>query len=95
MATLYVSYLGGVQYMVAKDPCGAVTVTTSGVTAKTAAAAPAEAAIAIVVSDAAHYVNTGPQASVTATAANGIYVPANVERHFAINPGDGIAAITV
>ena len=95
MATLYVSYIGGVQYSVAKEPISCVTVTTSGTTAKTAAAAPDNAAIAVVVSDAAHYVNTGPQASVTAAASNGMYVPANVERHFAINPGDGIAAITV
>ena len=95
MATMYVSYLGGVQYSVAKEPISATTITTSGTTAKTAAAAPAEAAIAVVISDAAHYVNTGAQASVTAAASNGMYVPANVERHIAINPGDGIAAITV
>lgn len=95
MATMYVSYLGGVQYMVAKEPIAAVTITTSGTTAKTAAAAPPGAAIAVIVSDAAHYVNTGPQASVTAAATNSMYVPANVERHFAINPGDGVAAITV
>lgn len=95
MATLYVSYLGGVQYGVAKEPISAVTVTTSTTTAKTAAAAPDNAGIAVVVSDTAHYVNTGPQASVTAAASNSIYVPANVERHFAINPGDGVAAITL
>jgi uncharacterized RmlC-like cupin family protein len=95
MATLYVSYLGGVQNMVGKEPCGSTTVTTSGATAKTSAAAPAEAAIAVVISDAAHYVNVGPQASVEASAANGMYVPANVERHLAINAGDGVAAITV
>lgn len=95
MATMYVSYLGGVQYGVAKEPLSAVTITTSGTTAKTAAAAPAGAAIAVVISDAAHYVNTGPQASVTAAASNGMYVPANVERHIAINAGDGVAAITV
>ena len=95
MATLYVSYIGGVQNMVAKDPIGATTVTTSGTTAKTGAAAPAGTAIAVVFSDAAHYVNTGPQASVTAAAATSMYVPANVERHIAINPGDGVAAITV
>jgi len=95
MATLYVSYLGGVQYDVAKDPISATTITTSGTTAKTGAAAPASAAIAVVVSDAAHYVNTGPQATVTAAASSGVYVPANIERHIAINPGDGIAAITV
>lgn len=95
MATMYVSYLGGVQFGVAKEPISATTITTSGTTAKTGSAAPDAASIAIVISDAAHYVNTGPQASVTAAASNGIYVPANVERHFAINPGDGIAAITV
>lgn len=95
MATMYVSYLGGVQFGVAKDPISATTITTSGSTAKTSAAAPASACIAVVVSDAAHYVNVGPQASVTAAASNGMYVPANVERHIAINPGDGVAAITV
>jgi len=95
MATLYVSYLSGVQFGVAKDPLAAVTVTTSGSTAKTAVAAPDGAAIAVVFSDAAHYVNTGPQASVTAAASNSMYVPANTERHIAINPGDGVAAITV
>ena len=95
MATMYVSYLGGVSLEVAKEPISSVTITTSGTTAKTAAAAPDTAAIAVVVSDAAHYVNTGPQDSVTAAASNGIYVPANVERHLAINAGDGVAAITV
>lgn len=95
MATMYVSYLGGVQFGVAKDPVSATTITTSGTTAKTGAAAPADAMIAVVVSDTAHYVNTGPQATVEAAASNGMYVPANVERHIAINPGDGVAAITV
>lgn len=95
MATMYVSFLGGVQYGVAKGPISATTITTSGTSAKTAAAAPEEAAIAVVFSDTAHYVNTGPQASVTAAASNGIYVPANIERHLTINAGDGIAAITV
>lgn len=95
MATMYVSYLGGVQHFVGKEPISATTITTSGSTAKTSAAAPDGASIAVVFSDAAHYVNTGPQASVTAAASNGMYVPANVERHIAINPGDGVAAITV
>jgi hypothetical protein len=92
---MYVSYLGGVQHMVGKEPISATTITTSGVSAKTGAAAPAEASIAVIISDAAHYVNVGPFASVTAAASNGMYVPANVERHLAINPGDGVAAITV
>lgn len=95
MATMYVSYLGGVAYGVGKEPIACVTITTSGTTAKTAAAAPENATIAVIFSDAAHYVNTGPQASVDAAATNGIYVPANVERHLVINRGDGIAAITV
>ena len=95
MPTMYVSYLGGVDKMVGKEPISCVTITTSGTTAKTATAAPSNACIAVVVSDAAHYVNTGPQASVEAAASNGIYVPANIERHLAINPGDGVAAITV
>jgi hypothetical protein len=93
MATLYVSWLGGVEKYVAKDPLGCTTVTTSGTSAKTSTNP--GAAIAVVFSDAAHYVNTGPSASVTATATNGIYVPANVERHIAMNFGDEIAAITV
>lgn len=95
MATMYVSYLGGVQYGVAREPLATVTITTSGTTAKTAAAAPAGAAIAVVFSDAPHYVNTGPQAGVEAADTSGMFVPANVERHIAINPGDGVAAITV
>ena len=94
MPTMYVSYLGGVQYGVGKDPISATTITTSGTTAKTAAAAPAAAAVAVVISDAAHYVAVGPQATITAAASNGIYVPANTERHSALDPGEGIAAIT-
>jgi hypothetical protein len=95
MATFYVSYLGGAQFGVAKEPISTVTITTSGSTAKTAAAAPADAAIVTVFSDAAHYVNVGPQTSVTAAASNGMYVPAGCAREIAINPGDGVAAITV
>lgn len=95
MATLRVSYLGGVQYGVAKEPLAYETIDTSGTTAKTAAAAPAGATIAVVFSDAAHIVNTGPFANVTAATTNGMFVPANSERHIAINPGDGVAAITV
>ena len=95
MATLTVSYLGGAQFGVAKTPLGTVSITTGGTSAKTAAAAPAGAAIAVLHSDAAHYVNTGPQASVTAAAGTGFLLRAGVEREFAINAGDGIAAITV
>ena len=94
MATMYVSYLGGALQGVASTPIGSTTITTSGSTAKTAVAAPAGARIVIVVSDAPHYVNVGPQATVTASAANSIYVPANAERHIIIEPGSGVAAIT-
>ena len=94
MATLQVSYIGGVENHVARTILGGTTITTSGTSAKTAVAAPLGTEIAIVVSDAAHRVVSAPQASVTATATNGLYVPANVEREFAINAGDGIAAIT-
>lgn len=93
MANMYVSYLGGVAYGVAKEPIGSEIVVTSGTTAKTAAAAPG-AIIAVIFSDTAHYVNTGAFSTVTASAATGIYVPANVERHIALNFGDGVAAIT-
>lgn len=93
MATLYVSWLGGAQYGVAKEPIGSTTVTTSGTSAKTAASS--GAGIAVVVSDAAHYVNVGPVTDLVASAANGMYVPANAERHIALNPGDAVAAITV
>lgn len=95
MATMYVSYYGGSFMGVAHDPIGSTTITTSGATAKTDAAAPDGAQIVGVISDAAHYVNIGAQASVTATAANGVYVPANQERLITISPGSGVAAITV
>lgn len=95
MATMYVSYLGGAQFGVTKAPLGTVTITTSGVTAKTAAAAPAGAAIAVIRSDVAHYVATGAHDTVTAAAANGLYVAANETRELVLNPGDGVAAITV
>jgi hypothetical protein len=94
MATMYVSWLGGAQFNVAKSPVASETVTTSTVTAKSGAA-PAGSGIAMVTSDTAHYVAVGPQATVTATATNGIYVPANCVREIAINPGDGVAAITL
>lgn len=95
MANLYVSFIGGVENGVASKVIGSTTITTSGASAKTAAAAPTGASIAIISSDAAHYVAFGPQATVTATATNGIYVPANESRPVAINAGNGIAAITV
>lgn len=95
MATLYVSYIGGVSNGVANNPLGCVTVTTSTTSAKTTGNANRGAALVSVFSDTAHYVTAGPSASVVATAANSIYVPANVERHLAIDVGEEIAAITL
>lgn len=93
MADLRVSYIGGVESGVAKEPMGSQTVTTSGVSAKSNTNP--GAGIAVVFSDTAHWINTGPAASVTATATNGMFLPANVERHLALNVGDEVAAITV
>lgn len=95
MATMYVSYLGGAHLGVAREPISTVTITTSGSTAKTEAAAPSDVAIVVIFSDAAHYVNVGPHDTVTAAASSGMYVPAGCTREIAINPGDGVAAITV
>ena len=95
MATLYVSYLGGVDYSVAKNPLGSATITTSGTTARAAGNATRSAAIAVVTSDAAHYVSVGPADSVTASAATGLYVGANQQREIALGLGEDVAAITV
>jgi hypothetical protein len=94
MPTLYVSWYGGVQHGIAKEPLSTSVVTTSGTSAKTAVA-PAGASLAIVEGDAAHYVNVGPEPSVTAASTNGGYVGSGKERPIAINPGDAVAAITV
>ena len=92
MATLYVSFLGGVQYDVAKSPMGCETLTTSGTS--TATTSNPGASIAVVFSEEAHFVNTGPDGWAVASADVGIYVPANVEREIAIGSKDQIAAIT-
>ena len=93
MADLRVSYIGGVESGVAKEPMGSQTVTTSGTSAKSNTNP--GAGIVVVFSDAAHWINIGPAASVTATATNGMYLPANVERHLALGAGEEVAAITV
>lgn len=96
MSTMRVSYLGGVAYGVAKEPIATELIDTNTSTpVKTAAAAPLSATIAVVWSDTAHIVNTGAFADVTAAATNGIFVPANSERHLAINRGDGVAALAL
>lgn len=95
MATLYVSYVVGVDKEVADGVVGSETVTTSGTSAQTGVI-PKHAGIAILFSDTAHYVTIGNDP--TAAAGNSIYVPANVQREIRIrNYGSQtlkIAAIT-
>lgn len=90
MATLYVSYIGAVENGVSASPLGCETVTTSGTSAQ--ATGNAGAACIMLYSDAAHYVTFG--ANPTATATNGIYVPASVPI-WLDNAGAKLAAITV
>ena len=94
MPTVFCSFYGGSHMGVAHDPISSQAITTSGTTAKTATAAPDGAQIVGLVGDAAHYVNIGPQATVTVTAATGVYVPSGAERLITIPPGYGVAAIT-
>lgn len=93
MADLYVSYYSGVQYGVGKGPAGTDVVSTSGTSEKSTDNDGSP--VVSVFSDAAHYVNTGPSASVTATIGTGVYLPANTLLWLALNPGDEVAAITV
>lgn len=88
MATLHVSYVAGVQYGVAKGPMAYEAVTTSGTNA--AGTGNPGATVAIVFSDAAHFVKVGA----AATTSNGMYVPANVQRELALDHGQQINAIT-
>lgn len=91
MATLYVSWIGGVVSNCAQEPVKSETVTTSGTSAQSGAN-PAGAVVQLF-SDAAHYVDVGSDP--TATAANGVYVPANQVYHLSVPNGAKIAAITV
>ena len=91
MATLYVSWIGGVSEGVAFGPVKSETVTTSGTSAKSGANPACK--IVRLHSDAAHYVAVGDEP--TATSANGVYVPANIPFDLAITNGKKIAAITV
>lgn len=95
MPTVYCSFYGGSHLGARYDPISPAVITTSIVTAKTASGAPDGAQIVGIEGDAAHYVNIGPQATVEASTTQGVYVPANTERLFAIPPGYGVAAITV
>lgn len=97
MATLYVSYFGSVDKLVAGDPIKTETVTTSGTSAATGVV-PSNAAVAAVHSDAAHYVTIG-SGTPTAAITNGFYLPANMTREVRTFPAGQtalkIAAVTV
>lgn len=90
MATLQISCLGGVADGVARQPLGLVALDTSTTSAR--ATLPSGTRIVAVWSDAAHHVAVGPAASASATATNGLYLPANTERHIFIDPGQTVAA---
>lgn len=90
MATLYISYYNTVENNCAKKPMASETVTTSGTTA--AASSPQDVScVAMLFSDAAHYITTNESATATA----GGYLPASVGHWLALEPGDVISAITV
>lgn len=95
MATLYVSYLGGVDKMVADSIVGSTTITTSGTSAQSGTI-PKNVGIVVLFSDTAHYVTVGNDP--TAAAANSIYVPASFTREIRVQNGYGVdlkvAAIT-
>lgn len=91
MATLYVSWLGGVVGPIGREPIKSETVTTSGTSA--ASSTNNDASVVQLFSDAAHYVDVG--ANPTATATNGTYVPANTLYWLSVPAGVKIAAITV
>lgn len=94
MATLYVSFIGGKENGEYKEPLGTQVLTTS-TTPSVRTNTGTGASIAWVFSDAAHYVNVGPSASVTASATNGFYLPANEHVKIALNVGDEVAAISL
>lgn len=74
MASLIISYYGGVSNQCASSPILSETVTTSGTSAQSAANT-AGAAVASLFSDAAHYFTIGDNP--TAAAANSVYLPAS------------------
>jgi hypothetical protein len=97
MATLYVSYFGSVDKLVAGDPIKTETVTTSTESAATGEI-PDGAVIASLFSDTAHYVTIGTDTP-TAAITNSFYLPANQMRELRTFNGHGaarkIAAITL
>lgn len=94
MATLYISYYGGVQNDCASEPLKSETVTTSTSSAQSSANSNG-AAVASLWSDTAHYVAIG--SNPTATATNGFYLPASTLFWLDLrdNLSDKFAAITL
>ncbi|WP_230280265.1 hypothetical protein [Croceicoccus sp. Ery15] len=74
MASLIISYYGGVSNHCASSPLKSETVTTSGTSAQSTANT-SGAAVASLFSDTAHYFTIADNP--TASAANGVYLPAN------------------
>lgn len=91
MATLYVSWLGGAVLNCAVDPVKGETVTTSGTSAQSGVNPGGR--VAQLYSDTAHYVMTGSDP--TASADNGLYVPANAIYWLSVGSRQRIAAIEV
>jgi len=96
MATLYISYFGSVDKLVAGDPIKSETITTSG-TSAASGVVPSNAAVAAIHSDTAHYVTIGA-GTPTAAITNSFYLPPNVTREIRTFPAGQtalkIAAIT-
>lgn len=94
MATLYISYFDSVRYGVAEGPIKSEAVSTSTSSAA-GGAIPANAKVAFLFSDTAHYV-TLREGTPTAAITNSFYLPANVGREIAVLPTTSkIAAITL
>ena len=91
MADLIISYYGGVTNQCAAIPLGSETVTTSGTSAQSGANDDF-GAVASLFSTTAHYVTSGSDP--TATAANGVYLPASTLVWLDLTNGHKFAAIT-
>jgi hypothetical protein len=92
MANLIISFYGSAQNGCGSQPGGSQVVVTSAVSAQSAANANGAEVVSLW-SDTAHYVTVG--ANPTATATNGVYVPALTLHWLDLNgTADKIAAIT-
>lgn len=92
MASLYISYFGGVENNCAARPAKSETVTTSGTSAQGAVNTDGAAVVSLF-STAAHWVTVG--SNPTATATNGFYLPASTLMWLDMDGlGNRLAAIT-